>query len=444
MKGYENRGDQAPDSAIGIRYVKPGALRTPRLFRSRALTLLVIAPVAIIVSLILVGVWNYFDLSIPLPAPTSNLTAFSNASPDSTGVANSRKEWTVAWEYDAGAPLVVTPFVVDDLAYVVTGRTPESGRLSALDVDNGNVAWERRLDSIADYPPALAGNLVYIGTRAGRLLALDRHTGAEVWTFESSQSILGQPVVEDGVLYFASGKVFALDAATGEPRWDHAVGGGASQPIAYSQGIVVAVSADGNLNLINGSNGNRRLTFRLWFATSAGPVISGETAIVSGKQGNVQAVTLHSRDVPMEKAMRYWWTKLWLWDMAPKPPLPIGYLWQRRDIGGVAARSLPSPSEIMILRVDDNAQSARILALDRTTGGSIWQTPLDSALSGAVSQPGGHLLAGGTNGRVYALDAASGDLVWQLNVGQPIGASPVLADEFLLVPTAGGKLIAYR
>ena len=24
MKGYENRGDQAPDSAIGIRYVKPG------------------------------------------------------------------------------------------------------------------------------------------------------------------------------------------------------------------------------------------------------------------------------------------------------------------------------------------------------------------------------------------------------------------------------------
>ena len=54
------------------------------------------------------------------------------------------------------------------------------------------------------------------------------------------------------------------------------------------------------------------------------PVIVGDIVAVSGDRGSVQAIEIHARDIPMEKALRFWWTKLWIWNSAPRPARPCG------------------------------------------------------------------------------------------------------------------------
>ncbi len=412
-----------------------------RLKKRRLWLLLALLILAGLLSVALASLWNYLGVSFPLPSPTTNLTSLH--SPAAPGLAALRAAQT-EWAFDAGEPLVVAPITVGRRAYLVAGRTPLTGRVVALDLGSGEVVWTRQLDSISDYPPAAAGDLLFVGTRGGQLLALDRHTGHERWSFEAEASILGQPIVEGGVLYFASTRVYALDAATGKQRWKHKVGGQVTRPIALSEGIVAAVSSDGDLNLIDGGTGKRRLTFPLWFGPSAGPTISGGTVVVSGDGANVQALALRGRDIPMEKAVRYWWTKLWLWDMAPKPPLPRGFLWQQRTIRGITAHPLAADAERIFLGVKDPEQTARIVALSRGTGEVLWQYPVESPVAASATLTGDMMLVGTEAGRIFGLDTTSGRKVWELAVGSPVAAAPAVAGKTILVPSLDGVLYAFQ
>ena len=75
--------------------------------------------------------------------------------------------------------------------------------------------------------PAIAGNLVFVGLRDGRLLALDKETGTLHWEFQTGDLVYGSPAVHKGVVYIGSGdhELYALDALTGEVRWSRKTGG---------------------------------------------------------------------------------------------------------------------------------------------------------------------------------------------------------------------------
>lgn len=61
----------------------------------------------------------------------------------------------------------------------------------------------------------------------------------------------------NGLLYIgSSGRVYALDAATGSPRWEFATGGGGgSSPALGADGTVYFGSHDGNLYALRGASG---------------------------------------------------------------------------------------------------------------------------------------------------------------------------------------------
>src|SRR5439155_11187632 len=63
--------------------------------------------------------------------------------------------------------------------------------------------------------PIVAGDMVYIGTRAGYLHALDRLTGEEQWRFKTDGYWVSEPFVHDGCLYFGcrEGNLYALTEA---------------------------------------------------------------------------------------------------------------------------------------------------------------------------------------------------------------------------------------
>lgn len=57
------------------------------------------------------------------------------------------------------------------------------------------------------------GGTVYPGDLAGRLLALNRETGALRWTYETGNAVHCSPLVTDDTIYFGGnvGYVDALD-----------------------------------------------------------------------------------------------------------------------------------------------------------------------------------------------------------------------------------------
>ncbi len=417
----------------------PAALRKER---RRIWFALAVAAFALTVTVSATSLWNYNGLSLPGPGPTSNISASIATVPALPPVG---PHGTVEWTFDAGQPLSAPATPDGEAVLVVSGTTPKNGTIASLSTSDGSVNWSIKLNSLADYSPVAAGNLVFVGTRAGYLLALDRDTGATIWTADLESSVLGAPIVDEGGIYIASKSVFAIDAATGRQLWRHEVGGDVSRPLRSSAGVIAAISSDGNVNLINASNGRRRLTFPLWFSTSAAPAVSDTTLVIPGDRAFAQALEITERDVPMEKAMRYWWTKLWLWDMAPRPPLPRAYLWQNRELGGDRSYALGADEGAVYIGVAEADLSGKLVALDVATGEAKWTVATVSRILDPAILAGQSVIAGTERDGIVAVDKSTGALLWELPAVDGLGAAPALtAKGLLLVPTAGGLLRAIR
>ena len=100
-------------------------------------------------------------------------------------------------------------------------------------IDRGNVGalemqWSLALPGVTTMrsQPVVAGDTVYLGSKGGHLLALDRYSGCVRWAFPTDGPVHSAITLDrtpDGVntLFFADelATVYAVDATTGKPRW---------------------------------------------------------------------------------------------------------------------------------------------------------------------------------------------------------------------------------
>ncbi|MCS6838563.1 MAG: PQQ-binding-like beta-propeller repeat protein, partial [Bdellovibrionaceae bacterium] len=100
--------------------------------------------------------------------------------------------------------------------------------------------------------PALFENRVIVGFNDGFMVALDAHSGKQIWETELSKKgrfrdLDSDLVVHEGVLYFGSvnGPVGGLDPKTGEVLWElpHNMSGG----FAFSQNVFAFGDLGGHL-----------------------------------------------------------------------------------------------------------------------------------------------------------------------------------------------------
>lgn len=162
----------------------------------------------------------------------SPLTDISDKNVGELGIA-----WTADLEDARGQE--ATPVVVDGVMYVSHAWS----KVSAWDAATGKPLWkfdpkvpgEKAVNACCDVVNrgvALWGDKVFVGTIDGRLIALDKATGKELWstlTVDASKpyTITGAPrVVKDMVLignggaeFGVRGYVTAYDADTGKERW---------------------------------------------------------------------------------------------------------------------------------------------------------------------------------------------------------------------------------
>jgi hypothetical protein len=122
------------------------------------------------------------------------------------------------------------------------------GKVYALNAATGAFIWSYTTGGFVESSPAVSGGIVYVGSNDHNVYALNAATGAFVWSYTTGDIVYSSPAVSGGIVYVGSdGKnVYALDAATGALVWSYATTVVESSP-AVSGGIVYVSTDDDNV-----------------------------------------------------------------------------------------------------------------------------------------------------------------------------------------------------
>jgi outer membrane protein assembly factor BamB len=141
-------------------------------------------------------------------------------------------EWAFSPDQDAGP--TATPAVVDGKVYALGA----SGEMACLSAATGAVVWRKDLGKEYEVPhmqtrasPLIEGDLLILNVGAkpdACVMALDRHTGREVWTALSETVANSSPIVIEAggqrqLIVWTGDSVTSLNPATGAVWWCEAM-----------------------------------------------------------------------------------------------------------------------------------------------------------------------------------------------------------------------------
>ena len=147
-----------------------------------------------------------------------------------SGIVSGYMGESIAWQYNAED--VITGGVgIDDQGSVAVIGT-RSGKLIALDARTGAARWVVELASSSLAPALISGDKVIVITNSGTIFGLDINGGATVWQYATqvpNTSVRGmaKPLALDArtvLIGGADGRIHALDTMTGAPVWTRRVG----------------------------------------------------------------------------------------------------------------------------------------------------------------------------------------------------------------------------
>lgn len=171
-----------------------------------------------------------------------------------------------------------------------------TGMLAAIDTGSGTPVWEQSLaagfgqastldlsDVVA--APVIAGGVVYGLNLGGSFVAVDLHSGAQVWTHQASGS--QPPAASGGFLFLLDSNqtLFAVHADDGLVSWSTQLQPFKNMkeqknPITWSgptlvNGTLVAVSDHGEAALVDALSGKLKQTIKLGAPADLPPIAAG-------------------------------------------------------------------------------------------------------------------------------------------------------------------------
>lgn len=318
---------------------------------------------------------------------------------------------------------------------------------SAKPVNNAGIGYHSQPALSADARTLYFGSDSLTGN-SGVVFALDLELVQLKWTYPATTTdvtignIYGGVILDNETLYFAdnNGLLYALDAATGRPRWEKPFDPGTKTRIwstpAVKGNTVFVASQDHHLYAVNAADGSLIWQFPRagdpQVGTLAGsPVVHGETVYVGSFDSNLYALNMNGElkwtftaegrlwDGPAEANGVLYQADLSGNVYALDPATGQATRWPQpaKLAGGVRATPLVADGVIYV-GTDQN----KIYALETDTGRSVWQNPFtarDGEMMLITPQISGDSLivlpnlAGADPVRLYGLNKATGALLWR-------------------------------
>ena len=183
--------------------------------------------------------------------------------------------------------------------FVLSDNDEPLGGVAALEIGTGAVKWVRYIpptESLtaptATLEPVLAGDAVVAGSRDGPVHAFDRESGSLLWSAPGIVSRDIRPLAESGGLVFVGStakRLLALDPQDGSKIWELNTPLGSTGWLRATERDLIFVYAGGQVVSIDPSLGRVRWT-RDDPLASFPPILDDDVLYVSGAGGLVALV----------------------------------------------------------------------------------------------------------------------------------------------------------
>lgn len=304
------------------------------------------------------------------------------------------------------------PLLLDGRLFLGT----RSGRVVALDAANGTPAWQISLEGIGDPLGRLHrhdGSLVFTATDR-HLYRLDRHRGAVELrvALPAAAGLSRAPLSvpdERGRIFAVTqrGHVLAYDLADGSLLWQRQVTGAGNLPALRLADLTVVGTHDGRLAALAADTGKERWSRYLESPIAAGPVIASDGLLVATESGRLVAVE------PRDGTVR--------WSMSQQGPLR-----------GIAA--LPEGDCIVV------GGAGTLHRYDPVSGREIWRREgLGTEQRGPVIARNCALVVDAL-GTLHAFDLLTGHPAWTYQANSAPAGTPVAFDGLIVLPTSDHKV----
>ena len=256
-----------------------------------------------------------------------------------------------------------------------------------------------------------------------QIYAIDIATGRPRWSFpqeaDNNLTFYSDPeMTEDGQLIAGSYNhvLFSLNPETGVANWEFSeannryIGG----PLAAG-GAIYAPNADKFLyavDQIGMTDWSTETTGEGWAKPIADPAC--ECIYLSTLDHQIYAINAESGAI----------------------------IWQSGELGGSVVGTPAYDAGVLYA----GTFGSEMLAIDSQDGSVIWRTPVDGWVWSGPRLVDGMLYFGDLNGNFYKLDASNGNEVWRIGsevLDGPITGSPLVEDGSIYIPTEAGTLFAY-
>ncbi|MFC1935325.1 PQQ-binding-like beta-propeller repeat protein [Chloroflexota bacterium] len=269
--------------------------------------------------------------------------------------------------------------------------------------------------------PAVSEQLVYIGSRDGRVMALAVGTGDLRFSFPPQHQdplpgLYGSPALADDQLFVGGydGKLYALNAADLTFQWQYPadesqVGRIVGSPAVAGE-LVIFGSSDRFVRALRVADGSLAWSFQTEDRVWSTPTVAGDTVYISSLDHRVYALSISTG--------------------SPKWPVPF------EADGAIVSSPLVADGKVFVGSFDRS-----FYTLDATSGTLLQRFDGDSWFWSSPISDGKRVYAASMSGKLYALDSGRGSIWRELfDLKNPVVTTPVLVDGRIVVTSDGGLI----
>jgi|HubBroStandDraft_1064217.scaffolds.fasta_scaffold00144_36 outer membrane protein assembly factor BamB len=353
------------------------------------------------------------------------------------------------WSLPTGNKVESSPAVANEVVYVGS----DDNYLYALTSSGGKELWFVIAGGAVTSSPAVANGVVYVGSDDGNLYALTRELAqtpaciaggflaeeCDLWQYTTPYPVYSSPAVANGVVYVGTGLPYCF--------------------LDQCDGVLDALDASTGVELWQFFAGPSYLPITVNTPAVANGVVYMGWGI-EGCPPSQCAGFLDALDASTG-------VELWQFDAGPSL-LPIStntpvvadgvvYVGTSGELGLYALNAstgaqlwnfLPSfrgssapavANGVVYVGSGDN----NVYALDASTGTELWQYTTGGAVSSSPAVANGVVYVGSNDNNVYALNASTGALLWQYTTGGPVTSSPAIVNGVVYVGSTDGSVYAF-
>jgi len=235
--------------------------------------------------------WKFATNGGIVTRPVVNDGLIFVGSEDKSLYAVSSRTGKQAWSFQADGPIRSSPKIAEQ--HIFFGS--DDGFLYAVNLMSNRLGWRVDGGDSIRSSPFITKELAYAGTEMGDFFCVD-FRGQVKWRFKAKRAITSSPLVEDGIVFFASldSTFYALDAKSGWIVWRFRMGKGSISSPTKSDNLLLFGSADNYLYCLEAGNAKEIWKFKTDHQVSGSPTVYNNGVYFGTADGTLYCLELKS------------------------------------------------------------------------------------------------------------------------------------------------------